>query len=246
MNDRRSYDLVLFDLDGTLLDTSMDLGDSVNTALAFLGYPPLDDTDYRDLVGDGVRNLCFRSLRLAATRCRRPFPTDGDGSSPDLERSTDIVLAKFRTHYAEHLNRRTTPYPGIPAMLDQLQREGVCLAVLSNKSQEFTHTLVRLHFPSIRFCYIIGDGGGFLRKPDPSAVLHILRETGCAARRTVLFGDGENDAKVATAAGIDFVAVGWGYRTKAVLAEAGAVRFVDAPEEIASIVVVRAYDEEKS
>lgn len=242
---RRLYDLVLFDLDGTLLDTSMDLGDSMNSALQRYGYPALTYDEYKRIVGDGVANLCARSLELAVRKSHRPFPEGADKGSVDFASIREGILAAFREHYKEHLDHRTKPYSGIPEVLEHLQDAGVLTAVLSNKSQEFTRTLVASHFPDIRFCYIIGDGGGFPRKPDPAAVLHILESTGCLRQRTILFGDGEADVLAAKAAGIDVAAASWGFRPRAVLAGAGATRFVDAPSDIIPMVIERIDDEQK-
>ncbi|MHB1453688.1 MAG: HAD family hydrolase [Saccharofermentanales bacterium] len=229
------YRIVLFDLDGTLLDTLQDLGDSVNHALGLAGFPLLDYEEYRQIVGHGVTNLCSESLR----RSMASYVSGPGGPEPDSVQFKSIassVLTDFQNRYKDHLNHKTRPYPGITGALKSIRDTGSILCVLSNKSQTFTEKLVSAHFPMIDFSYIIGDGGVFPRKPDPSAIRFILDESGCTGKDAVLFGDGETDILAARAAGIDAVAVCWGFRDRAALAAAGAAAFINSPAEIPDIV----------
>jgi phosphoglycolate phosphatase len=226
----------LFDLDGTLLDTLQDLGDSVNHALCLSGYPPLPYEDYRQLVGHGVSNLCSEALHRSMTdgMSRRLVPDSLDQQA--FLEAAELVLSRFKAHYAKNLNVRTTPYPGVGEALMQIRDAGIIIGVLSNKSQNFTEELIQVHFSNIDFGYIIGDGGKFPRKPDPSSIRYILEKSGYAAGQTVLFGDGETDIQASISAGVDAVAVCWGFRDRRSLAEAGAETFISSPGEIAKIV----------
>lgn len=236
MSGRSFYKIVLFDLDGTLLDTLQDLGDSVNHALGMAGYPPLTYEEYRQTVGHGVTNLCAESLQKSMASSI----AGSNGPIPETRSFNDIasaVLANFHSRYSAHLNVKTAPYSGIREALAAIQDSGAVLCVLSNKSQKFTEELVSIHFSTIDFGYIIGDGGIFPRKPDPSAIRFILKESGCTGEDAVLFGDGETDIQAAQAAGIKAVAVCWGFRDKESLAAAGAASFIRSPDEIKKIVL---------
>ncbi len=235
------YDMVLFDLDGTLLDTLQDLGDSVNHALAAAGYPPLGYDIYRSIVGKGIRNLCDKALTLSAACVNGSVgmrPEDGArmGDTPGRDALLERILGDFRTYYGEHLNEKTRPYPGAAEALREIRSAGAGLCVLSNKARPYTIRLVRDHFPFVDFRYIIGDGGPFPRKPDPSAIRFILSDSGTAPDRAILFGDGETDVRAARAAGIDAAAVLWGFRDREALAGAGAAHFLRSPDEMAGIV----------
>ena len=153
------YGLVLFDLDGTLLDTLADLSAAVNHAMRVHGHPCHSLETCRTMVGHGVRNLIWKAL---------PEAFRGDDAY------VDACLADFKAYYSAHIDRHTRPYPGIPDLLAGLDRAGVKLAVVSNKFQEGTDQLIREFFPDIRFSAILGNRPGHPLKPDPAIVEEAL------------------------------------------------------------------------
>ena len=193
----KKYKAVLFDLDGTLLDTLDDLGAAVNSALSKRGLPLHDRASYRMKVGHGIRDLVTKSL---------PEERQGDAAF------IDACLADFKDYYTTHIDIHTRPYPGMPALLQALHRKGVALAIASNKFQEGTEHLVREFFPDIPFVAILGNRPGAPLKPDPRIVQEVLRAAGVAAEEAVLVGDSGTDMQTAANGGIDRIAVDWGYR----------------------------------
>ena len=206
------WDLVIFDLDGTLLDTIADLGAAVDHAMLVRGFPTHTTDEYKTMVGHGVRNL----VRLALPEGHRD------------EATVDGALADFTQWYESHIAVHTRPYPGIPELLHDLSQRGVKLAVASNKFQEGADILVRQFFPDIPFIAVFGNKPGLPLKPDAEVVRSILRIAGPAlggARgRAVMVGDSLTDIHTARAGGIAAAAVAWGYRPATALAgEAGFV-----------------------
>lgn len=203
--------LVLFDLDGTLLDTLADLQHAVNHALALRRHPQHSLEACRKMVGHGVRNLVQRAL---------PEPFRGD------ERYVDTCLASFKAYYTAHIDDYTRPYPGMQELLSELSRAGIKLAVVSNKFQEGTLHLIREFFPEVSFSAILGNRPGAPLKPDPAIVEEALAKAGVTRERAVLVGDSPTDIHTAANAGIAAVAVTWGYRTPEDLAGARLVHSV--------------------
>ncbi len=193
--------LVLFDLDGTLLDTLEDLSAAVNHALDMRGLPTHTVDEYRRMVGHGVRNLVQQAL---------PPGADGD--------LVDAVLADFISYYQAHIDVYTRPYPGIPELMADLYTCGVQLAVASNKFQEGTEYLIRRFFPGIGFVAILGNRPGYPLKPDPEIVQEVLRRAGVAPEDALLVGDSPTDMRTAANGGIGALAVTWGYRSAEELA----------------------------
>lgn len=192
-----SCKLVLFDLDGTLLDTLDDLSEAVNHALGEHGFPGHDREAYRKMVGHGVRNLVKQAL---------PEERQAD------EDLVDTALASFKAWYTAHIDVHTRPYPGMPEVVTRLHAAGVKLAVASNKFQEGAEYLVRKFFPGIPFVAVLGNRPGFPLKPDPEIVGEVLRRSGIRPEEAVLVGDSPTDMKTAANGGIDAIAVTWGYR----------------------------------
>ena len=189
--------LVIFDLDGTLLDTLDDLGAAVNYAMQQRGFPQHTREEYRMMVGHGARNLMTQAL-----------PMD----HRDDEALIDAVLADFRTYYNAHIDVYTKPFPGIPELLKNLHQKGLKLAVASNKFQEGTEHLIKEFFPGIPFVAVLGNRPNQPLKPDPEVVGEVLRKTGLSKADAVMVGDSDTDMETAANGGIEGIAVGWGYR----------------------------------
>lgn len=192
---------VLFDLDGTLLDTLEDLADAVNETLRHYGCPERTLTEVRAMVGNGVRNLVLRAL------------------PEEKKPQVDEILPFFREYYAAHSQDKTRPYAGIPEVLDALARE-YPLAVASNKPDSMVKALCREYFGDI---YALGERPGFPRKPAPDMVRQVLSDLG--ADRCVYVGDSEVDVLTAANAGVPCLSVLWGFRDQDVLEATGAKYF---------------------
>ena len=201
------FNLVIFDLDGTLLDTLQDLGDAVNYAMSNHGFPTHTLDEFRYMVGNGVRKLV-----------RRAMP---EGLRTD-EALHQECLDQFTDYYKGHLMVHTKPYDGIPALVSELQDNGVTVAVASNKFVEGAKTLINHFYPSIET--ILGDVPGLPLKPDPAMVNQILEQYGNSAaqrRLSALVGDAVTDIQAAAAAGITGIGVSWGLRPVSALLEIG-------------------------
>lgn len=212
--------LVVFDLDGTLIDTIADLGAAVNEALASKGLPLHSPEEYRGMVGHGVRNLVRKAL---------PEPLRGD------EVLLDTLLEKFLAYYLAHIDVHSRAYPGISELLAQLQAAGVQFAVASNKFQAGTERLIRRTFPGIPFAAVCGGRPDLPLKPDPAIIREILSRTGVRPDETVMVGDSGTDIATAAAAGIPCVAVTWGFRPKAALL--GADRIVESVAQLRDVLL---------
>lgn len=208
--------LIIFDLDGTLLDTIGDLAVACNAVLAARGLPQHTYEQYRRFVGNGIMRLVERAL-------------------PETLRTPETVAAvraDFVKYYTEHIDTHTKPYAGIPELLAQLVRRDIRLAVASNKFQAGTEKLIRRFFPDISFAAVLGQREGVPLKPDPAVAEEILAATGVARDRTLFVGDSGVDMLTAAAAGVRSAGVTWGFRERAELLEAGAWRIVDRPEAL--------------
>ncbi|MBO6023238.1 MAG: HAD-IA family hydrolase [Bacteroidales bacterium] len=188
--------LVIFDLDGTLLDTIDDLKEAVNHAMGLRGFPTFTRNEVMAMVGHGARNLMRKAL-------------------PDGHKDDDMVDAAyndFRDYYITHIDIHTKPFVGIQNLLAKLHQEGVMLAVASNKFQEGTEHLIKEFFPEIPFVAVLGGRPGFPLKPDPEIVGEVLRKAGVDKEEAVMVGDSPTDMRTAANGGIRGIAVGWGYR----------------------------------
>lgn len=209
---------VIWDLDGTLLNTLDDLAASVNAALAMNGMPLRSTEEVRAFVGNGIRNLMMRAV-------------PGGEANPAF----DKALEDFTRHYGAHSRDRTRPYDGILEMLDRLSAAGVKHAIVSNKIDFAVKELSRAYFGE-RMCAAIGDDPSRARKPAPDSVFAAMREMGVTAQETVYVGDSDVDVLTARNAGVPCVAVLWGFRDEACLRAAGAERLAHTPDELREII----------
>ncbi|HCZ23099.1 MAG TPA: phosphoglycolate phosphatase [Rikenellaceae bacterium] len=192
--------LVIFDLDGTLVNTIEDLGVAVNHVLAKTGRPLHDITEYRMMVGNGVRKLIQRAL---------PIQEQGDETLPDK------LLPEFIKYYGSHCTVHSKPYPGITELLAELSDRGVGMAVASNKYQEGTSAIVRHFFPEVPFVAVLGGCDERALKPSDEIINAILDTSGVSKSDCVMVGDSGTDIQTARNAGIRSIGVTWGFRPEA-------------------------------
>lgn len=212
--------LVIFDLDGTLLNTIGDLAVACNAVLERRGLPLHTYAEYCHFVGNGIMRLVERAL---------PEPM----RTPE---TVAAVRADFVKYYTEHIDAHTQPYAGIPELVAELGRRGVAMAVASNKFQTGTEKLVRLFFPGVAFAAVFGQRSDVPLKPDPAVVEEILALTGVAREEVLYVGDSGVDIETAAAAGVRSAGVTWGFRDRAELVEAGARQIVDKPAELLGLL----------
>ena len=210
--------LVIFDLDGTLIDTIEDLGTAVNFVLESTGRPTHPVEDYRFMVGNGIRKLVQRAL---------PEHEKNDETLPDR------LLPGFKRYYLEHIYEHSRPYPGVAELLRKLQDEGYALAVASNKFQEGTSVLVNHFFPDVNFVAVCGGCDERPLKPDPAVLEDIMRLSGVPAERTVMVGDSGTDIQTARNASVRSIGVCWGFRPDAARS---ADAFVHSTAELAEAI----------
>lgn len=190
--------LVIFDLDGTLLNTIADLAAATNYALQACGYPTHDTDAYRFFVGNGINKLFERAL-------------------PEGTRSKENVLkirSLFVPYYNEHNADLSRPYPGIENLLETLQKKGYMLAVASNKYHEATQKLIKQYFPRINFLAILGQRKNIPAKPDPQVVYEIMEKAGVERNEIVYIGDSSVDMQTGANAGVTTIGVCWGFRPR--------------------------------
>lgn len=207
---------VIFDLDGTLLDTLEDIASAANRVLKNHGFPLHPVDAYRFFIGNGSRTLMERAL------------------PPDRRQAeqVDACTVEFLETYEMIWDQNTRPFNGIRDLLDFLVKKGIRLAVLSNKAHDFTARCVARFFKGYPFDVVIGQQPGLPMKPDPAGALNVARKMNLDPRDFIYVGDSATDMKTATAAGIRAVGVLWGLRDEAELKEAGADGLVSDPKEI--------------
>ncbi len=225
MNDHHTNGLqaIIFDLDGTLLDTLADIGDSVNLMLAEYGFPGHTTDDYRRFIGNGIQMLVTRALPI-------------EGRSEEM---VDACVRRARELYWENWNCKTRPYEGITELLHHLKTKGLPLAVLSNKPHDFTVRYVNAYFGKWDFKVVMGQNDHFPVKPDPASALDIARRMGLSPDTFLFVGDSSVDMKTATAAGMHAVGVAWGFKGPKELRENGCQTLVDHPLEILPLLEPR-------
>lgn len=209
--------LVIFDLDGTLLNTIADLGNACNHALEKSGFAPHPLSAYNYMVGNGVRKLLERA-------------------QPDAGADTiDVMLRDFREYYDMHCTDLTKPYPGIPELLSKLRSHGIDLAVTSNKYQRAVEKVIGHYFPDIEFAAVMGEVPERPKKPDPSIVFAVLGKHPCPKRDVLYVGDSGVDMETARRACVESAGVTWGFRPVSELRSAFADHIVSEPMEIFDI-----------
>ena len=208
--------LVIFDLDGTLLNTIADLANSTNYALKVLGYPIHEPDKYNFMVGNGINKLFERAL------------PDGEKTEENVPR----VRQEFVPYYDQHNADKSRPYPGVTELLETLQTAGMQLAVASNKYQAATEKLIAHYFPNIKFTAVFGQREGIPVKPDPIIVKEILQIAKVQEEETLYVGDSGVDMQTAINAGVTSCGVTWGFRPRTELESFHPDHIVDNAEEI--------------
>jgi len=212
---KRHSGLIVFDLDGTLIDSLDDIADAANKALSQANMPQHLTAAYRYFVGDGLPALIQRIV---------PAHTS--------EQDQKQVAALFKTLYQQNWNRKTDLYPGIRTLIDWLDKSGVRLSILSNKPDSFTRLCVKEFFPDQPFELVFGQRQNVPLKPHPQAALGIIRTMGVSPQSSLFVGDTAVDMKTGKAAGMKSVGVTWGFRQEDELLKAGADIIISKPEEL--------------
>jgi phosphoglycolate phosphatase len=217
---QRNFRAVIFDLDGTLVNTIGDIAVSMNRALEGGGFPALAEEAYIDKVGGGIKKLALLSLPETARD----------------EGTVEKVAAAAAGFYAERPLVFSNPYPGIPELVAELRRRKIKTAVLTNKPDPVTQQVIRGLFPSGSFDWVQGDRPGVPRKPDPGSTWDILLNLDVPPREAIFMGDSEVDMETAGASNCHALGVSWGFRPRELLEQAGAQRIIDRPEELLELL----------
>lgn len=212
------YRAVIFDMDGTILDTLDDMAASINAALAEEGFPPRTVDEVRRFVGNGNHKLAERAV---------PAGTDGE--------AVERVFRAFHRHYRAHCADRTRVYDGIPALLLRLRGRGVRTAVVSNKADYAVQALAARYFPGLFDC-AAGESASVRRKPAPDGVLSVLSALGVPKEEAVYVGDSEVDMETAENAGLPCISVTWGFRPRTFLLARGARLLADSADELEALL----------
>lgn len=212
--------LIIFDLDGTLLNTIADLASATNHALAANGYPQHATEEYRFFVGNGINKLFERAL------------PEGEKTETNVLR----IRQSFIPYYDVHCADLTRPYPGIPELLNTLQQKGIQIAVASNKYQRATGKLIPHFFPDIRFTAILGQREGIPRKPDPQIVHEIIKLAGVQPEDVLYVGDSNVDMQTALHAKVDGIGVTWGFRPRTELEEGHPYAIIDKASDLLAYI----------
>ncbi|MFC1581971.1 HAD family hydrolase [Planctomycetota bacterium] len=214
------YKAIIFDLDGTLLNTLQDLADSMNRILTAEGLPVHPTDAYRYFVGDGIRNLVKRSL------------PEGMREGQKVEELKQAMLDDYSEHWAD----ATRPYTGVPEMLRSLEDQGLPMAILSNKTHTFTIRVVERLLSEHNFSHVLGARENVPIKPDPAAAFELAGLLDLDPDCIAYAGDTSTDMKTGIAAGFFTIGVTWGFRPPEELLEHGAQALVDKPEELVSLI----------
>ncbi len=210
------FKAVVFDLDGTLLNTIEDIGNSMNLVLESMGFPLHTIPEYKILVGKGMHNLVTSSL-----------PPDSRDN-----RTVDICFEKMFEEYSSRWGDKTHPYPGIPELLDSLTEKEIKLAILSNKTHPITLLVVDKFLHKWNFEAVFGERPGVPRKPDPASAFEVMEILNIPGEEIIYLGDSGSDMETANSAGMYAVGALWGFRNADELMEHGAKLMIQTPEEL--------------
>ena len=210
------YQGIIFDLDGTLLDTITDLANAGNFVCEQMGWPQHSIEAYKKFVGNGIPMLV---QRFSPAEYRQP-------------QQLEQTLAAFHRRYAAHTTDCTYTYEGIPELVQQLSEKGIPMGVLTNKEQCFAEQILKQYFPSQPFSVIQGAVANFPPKPDPKALLFLLQQPAFAGKKILFVGDSDVDMQTAARAGVRSVGVLWGFRSQEELLSNGAMHVVEHPADI--------------
>ncbi len=211
---------ILFDLDGTLADSIKDLSTSTNLALEKNGYPTRQRAEFNYFVGDGMPKMIERAL-------------------PETARDEDTVkkvLADFLAHYSHHYADKTSSYEGVPELVDTLKKQGLIVAVVTNKEQDMANVVVERLYGEGTFDLIFGKQEGLPAKPDPTATLLAMKQLGVEPQECVFLGDSGVDVLTGVRSGAVPVGELWGYRDEAELLENGAQYIIERPEQLLDVL----------
>jgi phosphoglycolate phosphatase len=215
-NLQKTYRAVIFDMDGTLLDTIADLADSMNAVLNSLGFPTHPLSSYRAFVGDGIEVLVMKSL-------------------PEGRRTEQIIAQSVKAMKEEYSLRwsvKSRPFPGIPELLDGLTEKGMALSILSNKLDSFTKAMAASLLPHWKFAEVRGLSPDIPRKPDPAGARICAERMGVDPGHCIFVGDSAIDMETAGRAGMTAIGVLWGYQDKQLLMDHGAKILLDDPGDL--------------
>jgi phosphoglycolate phosphatase len=213
---KSTYKAVLFDLDGTLINSLQDIADSMNRVLTANGFSIHDYDAYRFFIGRGLRNLVGNVLP----------------ETSKTEENIENLFNDLLKDYAENCLRKTALYQGIPELLDKLVERGLKITILSNKADVFTKKIAAKLMNRWPLEVVLGSGGEIPRKPDPIGAFTICERLGLSPKDFLYVGDTSVDMKTAIAAGMYGVGITWGFRSREELVESGAKAIIDSPEEL--------------
>ena len=216
----KNVQAVVFDMDGTILDTIDDLADSVNHVLRENGYPERTRDEVLRFVGNGIGKLVERALPQGHTL-----------------REYETVFAQFTGYYKMHMNDKTRPYEGVVLLMEKLKADGYKLAIVSNKFQDGVDELRRKYYSAVDVA--IGERQGLAKKPAPDSVFKALELLGVPPKNAVYVGDSEVDFQTAQNAGIPCISVLWGFRSRKELEACGACEFAETPLQVYDIIKSR-------
>lgn len=216
----KNYQAIIFDLDGTLINTIEDIADSMNRVLVLNGYPTYGYGDYKLMIGEGLKNLMERCL------------PESERNEANITRCLSQMMKEYNLHYVE----KSQLYSGIAELLNHLSNSKFKLSILSNKADELTQKICRKLLSNWHFEFILGHSERFPRKPDPASALYIAQGMGVQPENILYLGDSATDMKTANSAGMFSVGAAWGFRGREELASNGAKLIIDEPEELIKIL----------
>lgn len=219
----KKYDLLVFDMDGTILNTISDITDALNYVMRSLGFSEHKDTQVRNYVGSGAKVLIERALKAI------------DKYDELSEETINSSFNLFRSYYKDHCRDKTAPYEGIIDLLKELRNKGYKLAVVSNKPNESVQILVDKYFNGL-FDFALGESAEILPKPAPDMVMKCLEHFDVKSDRAIYIGDSDVDYMTSVNSGLDVILVTWGFKDKSFLETFDANNYADSPEEILSFV----------